>query len=709
MRLKTQLPFIGAVLVLSQDVFSYNETDLYSPIPEVTSVSRTAQNVTDVPIATTIITQEMLQASSATSIAEALRLAPSFQTYHVNANKEAVTYHGNSGEYPNRLEVRINGRPIYVSMLSTVAWSTLGISLNDIQRIEVVRGSNVPAYGSNALIGAINIITKSSVQPERVHISTTVGSNSTRTVNTAFSHQIGDTLVRFSATHDENEGFEAAQDGKEVNLANLTLTYTPNLFDTFTFAAGVNRGEIIIGSDDPTEPYQYLPREHNSHFEQLNWQRTLSEFEDIDVTIYNNYLKLNTPTAWASDYLGDPDLSGLNSQLQAIAALWPYLNLPWSNEYPFSSDTVSDMKIWPIGEDGVARTTGTELQYTNTASENLTWVVGAGFRRDSLTSESMLGQAQEIDEETASLFANAQWNFYENWNMNLGSMFERSSLTQQSKFSNRVGFTYQVTPRLTLRASATQAYRTPSILELKGQQIYQFPEGVVFDYSRFANEDLNPERLRSQDIGFIWQLPEWNILLDVRIYREHITDGIATYFVDSELDLSSIDQYLNDVGDGRVDPRLYDEVAYTANRSESLSKGVDIQWTAHPTQKDLIHLAYSYTDLSGIQEGGVKKSHILDTRAPRHTLSLLYNRRLNEHLDASLVYNYLSEVDWLDSPNVYEYKTVDAQIRLTSEMLAGQTLTTKVLVKNVFDYNFVEFEDSNRYGREVYLTFSMDF
>jgi iron complex outermembrane receptor protein len=709
MRLKTQLPLIGAVLVLSQEVYSYNETDLYSPIPEVTSVSRIPQNVTDVPIATTVITQELIRASSATTVTELLRLVPGFQTYHVNANKEAVTYHGNSGEYPNRLEIRINGRPVYVPMLSTVAWSALGISIEDIQYIEVVRGSNVPAYGSNALIGAINIITRSAIQPEHTHISATVGSNQTRTINTAFSRQVGDTQVLFSATHDENAGFKKAGDGKDVNMANLTLTYTPNLFDTLTFSAGINHGKIVIGSGDPSEPYLYMDRDQTSHFEQVTWQRTLSENQEFEATFYNNYLKLSTPTALASEYLGDPDLVGLNTQIQTLAALWPYLNLPWGDRYPFDTTSVSDMTIWPIGEDGVARTTGTEIQYSNSERDNLTWVIGAGFRRDTLESEAMLGQKEEISEETASLFTHTQWQFMDNWSMNMGTMFEHASLTDQSTVSSRLGLTYQLTPTFTLRAAATQAYRSPSILELKGQAIYQFPEGIIFDYNRYANEQLDPEKLRSQEIGFIWQMPMWQSYLDVKLYRERITKGIGTYFVDSDLDLSSIYQYLEDTSNGRSDPRPYDEVGYSANRTTSLSKGIDIEWTANPTRNDLIHLAYSYTDLSGIQEGGVKKSHILDTRAPRHTLSLLYNRRLNEHLDASLVYNYLSDVDWLDAPSAYNYKTVDAQIRLTTKMLANQTLTTKILVKNLFDYNFVEFEENNRYGREVYLTFSMDF
>jgi len=66
------------------------------------------------------------------------------QAYSVTRNRSAVTYHGMSDPFPNRLEVMITGRSIYLPMLFTVDWGSIGISLDDIRHIEVIRGSNVP-------------------------------------------------------------------------------------------------------------------------------------------------------------------------------------------------------------------------------------------------------------------------------------------------------------------------------------------------------------------------------------------------------------------------------------------------------------------------------------------------------------------------------------------------------------------------------------
>lgn len=160
----------------STGAFAYNETDLFNDIPEVASATRISQNVTEVPVSTTVISRELIQASGATDIAELFTLVPGFQVFTPNANKYTVTYHGASGEFSKNLDIRINGRPVYIPLLSTVDWNSLGISLSDIDYIEVIRGSNVPSYGSNAFMGAINIITKTPINDVNVHLSATVGS-----------------------------------------------------------------------------------------------------------------------------------------------------------------------------------------------------------------------------------------------------------------------------------------------------------------------------------------------------------------------------------------------------------------------------------------------------------------------------------------------------------------------------------------------------
>src|SRR5690554_4788193 len=131
--------------VLLADHGAYlSEQDFLVDIPEVTSATRLSQKLTETPASVSIIDRKTIIASGARTIPGLMRLVPGFQSFHVSANKFATTYHGASDNFPRRLEVMIDGRSVYLRLLATVDWTSLGISLDDIERIEVVRGSNVP-------------------------------------------------------------------------------------------------------------------------------------------------------------------------------------------------------------------------------------------------------------------------------------------------------------------------------------------------------------------------------------------------------------------------------------------------------------------------------------------------------------------------------------------------------------------------------------
>jgi iron complex outermembrane receptor protein len=109
-----------------------------------------------------VITQEDIHRSGATSLAEALRLAPGVQVAQVNAHVWAVTIRGFNHRYANKLLVLIDGRAVYTPVFSGVVWNLEDTLLEDILRIEVIRGPGASLWGANAVNGVINIITKHS-------------------------------------------------------------------------------------------------------------------------------------------------------------------------------------------------------------------------------------------------------------------------------------------------------------------------------------------------------------------------------------------------------------------------------------------------------------------------------------------------------------------------------------------------------------------
>lgn len=128
---------------------------------EVTSVGKRVQRLADVPGSVFIISQEDIRRSGASTIPEILRLAPNLQVARADANQYAISARGFNSVLANKMLVLVDGRTIYSPLFSGVFWEVHDMVLEDIERIEVLSGAGGTLYGSNAVNGVINIITRS--------------------------------------------------------------------------------------------------------------------------------------------------------------------------------------------------------------------------------------------------------------------------------------------------------------------------------------------------------------------------------------------------------------------------------------------------------------------------------------------------------------------------------------------------------------------
>jgi iron complex outermembrane receptor protein len=127
---------------------------------EVTSVSRQAERLDDAPASIFVITAEDIRRSGATSLAEALRLAPNLQVARQDASQYAISARGFNNVIANKLLVLVDGRTIYTPLFSGVFWDQQDLMLEDVERIEVISGPGATLWGANAVNGVINIITR---------------------------------------------------------------------------------------------------------------------------------------------------------------------------------------------------------------------------------------------------------------------------------------------------------------------------------------------------------------------------------------------------------------------------------------------------------------------------------------------------------------------------------------------------------------------
>src|ERR1700733_1219030 len=165
---------------------------------QVTSVSKRTQKVADAAAAIFVITQEDLRRSGASSIPDALRLVPGLEVAQIDENKWAIGSRGFNGRFDDKLLVLIDGRSVYTPLFSGVYWNVQDVMLEDVDRIEVIRGPGATLWGANAVDGVINIITKSAKNTQGGLLTAGAGSQEATAEGARYGDKIGDnTYYRF--------------------------------------------------------------------------------------------------------------------------------------------------------------------------------------------------------------------------------------------------------------------------------------------------------------------------------------------------------------------------------------------------------------------------------------------------------------------------------------------------------------------------------
>src|SRR5689334_23682585 len=164
---------------------------------EVTSVSKRTQRVADAAAAVFVITQEDIRRSGAASIPEALRLVPGLEVARIDENKWASASRGFNGRFDNNLLVLIDGRSVYTPLFSGVYWNIQDVMLEDVDRIEVIRGPGATLWGANAVDGVINIITKPARSTQSALVTAGGGTEERGTANVRYGGKLNkDTYYR---------------------------------------------------------------------------------------------------------------------------------------------------------------------------------------------------------------------------------------------------------------------------------------------------------------------------------------------------------------------------------------------------------------------------------------------------------------------------------------------------------------------------------
>jgi iron complex outermembrane recepter protein len=183
----------------------------------VTSVSKKEEKLSKTAAAAFVITQEDIRRSGATNIPDLLRMAPGVDVEQIDANAWAISIRGFNSRFSDKVLVLIDGRTVYNPIFSGVQWDQIGVPLDNIERIEVIRGPGGTVWGANAVNGVISIITKSSRDTKGGQLTAAGGSEMRASSQLQYGGALGQNEAYRIFGDYSNIGNSAAQGGGSAN------------------------------------------------------------------------------------------------------------------------------------------------------------------------------------------------------------------------------------------------------------------------------------------------------------------------------------------------------------------------------------------------------------------------------------------------------------------------------------------------------------
>lgn len=268
----------------------------------VTSVSKKETKLNDAPAAISVITADDLARLGITTIPEALRLVPGLDVARMDASRWAISSRGFNFGYANKLLVLMDGRSLYTPSFGGVQWGDQDLMLEDLDRIEVIRGPGATLWGANAVNGVINITSKSSRDTQGMLVSTALGSDEQTLTSIRYGGQVNPqihyrTYLKYFNRDDfslqsggnAGDGWDAIRGGFRTDWDATEQDLVTLQGDIYSAGAGEN-----VSTPQLTPPFSTEHRlDNSSRGGNLlgRWTRTLSETSHLSAQAYFDYFR----------------------------------------------------------------------------------------------------------------------------------------------------------------------------------------------------------------------------------------------------------------------------------------------------------------------------------------------------------------------------------------------------------------------------------
>ncbi len=553
-RLFLGLSLAGTILPMQLSAAEVDEELWDEEIPMVLSATRLKQAQSEAPASITVIDKSMLENLGVRKLPEIFRLVPGMQVGYVNGNQAAVGYHGLTDDNSRRMQVLIDGRSIYQQALSRILWFDLPLAIENIERIEVIRGPNTASYGANSYLAIINIITRHPSDTNGMEVVFRSGQRGVNDLTASWSNVVENLEYRITVAKIEDDGFDLQRDkvterfdSSDSNFIQFDGIYNDEA-EQYRLQAGFKTGARQIDRFfGEITPYHEIEDDHS--FVQFSYTNNISNHRKRKIQFYYDANKISEnwqaclPRLLLTDELFD--LFSMDSIYtdELVDALFTGAPPPTPSTAEIANQT--SLVLGRAFTDGAIETCGYANQDLDETRFDLEWeetlklndstrmVAGANLRIDRTQSESFF--AQKISKNTARIFANVEWKSSQDTLFNFGANVENDE-DAGTEISPRIALIHHLGETHTIRAIAALATRTPDIFEESANRKYlvrsltpQLPGGVTQSYfyqHAKSNGGLSAEKIRSFEVGYFGHFPATGILFDIKIFHDELSDII---------------------------------------------------------------------------------------------------------------------------------------------------------------------------------------
>ncbi|MCW8854501.1 MAG: TonB-dependent receptor plug domain-containing protein [Gammaproteobacteria bacterium] len=616
------------------------ENDYFGDLPVVLTTTRLKQSKKNSPTATTIIDREMIEASGFTEIADLLRLAPGMLVNYDSGHIANAGYQFLYDRYRVRLQVLVDGMSVYTPLFGEMPWTQLGITIDDIDRIEVIRGPSSASYGPNAMTGVISIITKHAVLDSGISLKANQGSMGRSEQFLTMGDTSGNLDYKLSLAARKDDGFENRYDEKDLGVAYFRGDYQATDNDVVTFYFNYSSGDY---QEDSTPTLNSSMPDHIKNIEQSSLQ-----------------------AKWVHN-LSDGNVFSLNYYQQAFDGMNNYVG-------DFTADGFGFV---PIDESVNTNRKNIEFTYS-VLSKIFSFTIGALYRIDNTIAPEFLYNTNK-DIHTRQFFVNSELYLNESNVLNIGLLRDDND-TGGVTASPRIALNHLIGNDHTVRVSYSESTRSPFALEEYTNRVVYVPlfSTNVIAWSDLS--DLEPEKIKSLEVGYIGNLNNNSTEVDLRVYRNQLSDLIVQDW---------------SIGTGGF--LQGDEFNVTGFEAT----------ISHQFENTRAILNYSRTEINaGDLIYGDPPDY--ETGSPEDSASILIMHDFAKKLEGSIGFYYTSEYQQLccEIDQQDPRSRIDATVT-KSFKLGKYNSTLRLVVQNAANQK-VETRLFNNYDRQWYISFRVD-